>query len=44
MNFGSLRTLILLPVCCQRNAMESYETAAEASVVFLSRPLKKEVN
>jgi hypothetical protein len=38
MNFASLRTLILPPVCSQRNAMESYDTAAEVSVVYLSQP------
>jgi hypothetical protein len=38
MNFSSLRTLILPPVCSQKNAMGSYETAAEASVIYLSRP------
>ena len=38
MNFVSLRTLILPPVCSQRNALESYDTAAEASAVYLSRP------
>ena len=42
MNFSSLRTLISHPVCSQRNTMESYGTAAEASVLYSSRLLKKE--
>ena len=44
MNFASLRNLISLPVCSQRNAMESYDRAAEASVLYLSRTLKKGIN